>query len=184
MHLATSNRAEVQATIEIGLELANGLMEDDFDVRSALSDSGFGRAADASEASLRRLRDRLVELRPLLVDLPDLDTSAAARLVNEELIELPIAPAVVDHDGVGPHMHWTPSTARFDDQVIADLLMALAHELCDHGTDNFGRCGASDCEDLFYDTTRNHSRRFCSDPKCASKTHTAEHRARRGAGGS
>jgi len=85
----------------------------------------------------------------------------------------------VAHDGAGPHLHWTPTTATFDQQVVADVLMALAHELCDNGTNRFGRCAASGCDDLFYDGTRNRSRRFCDDPKCASRTHTAQHRARR-----
>ncbi|MEO6571207.1 MAG: CGNR zinc finger domain-containing protein [Ilumatobacteraceae bacterium] len=31
---------------------------------------------------------------------------------------------------------------------------------------------------MFYDATKNRSRRFCSDPRCASRTHTAAHRAR------
>ena len=38
--------------------------------------------------------------------------------------------------------------------------------------------GSSLCDHLFYDATRNGSRRFCSDPRCASRTHTADHRAR------
>ena len=83
------------------------------------------------------------------------------------------------HDGAPLHIHWTPSTATFDDQVIADILMALAQEVCDHGTTRFGRCAATDCDHLYYDATRNGSRRFCSDPRCASRTHTADHRARR-----
>ena len=67
----------------------------------------------------------------------------------------------------------------FDDQVMADFLMALANELCDNGTKRFGRCAADDCDRLFYDTSRNGSRRFCSDPRCASRTHTADHRKRK-----
>ncbi|MGL4297698.1 MAG: CGNR zinc finger domain-containing protein, partial [Candidatus Neomicrothrix subdominans] len=47
------------------------------------------------------------------------------------------------------------------------------------GTARFGQCDASGCDWLFYDATRNRSRRFCSDPRCASRTHTADHRARR-----
>ena len=84
-----------------------------------------------------------------------------------------------DAHGAPLHIHWTPSTASFDDQVIADILMALAQEVCDHGTKRFGRCAATDCDHLYYDATRNGSRRFCADPRCASRTHTADHRARR-----
>ncbi len=178
MHIATPSQAEVRATLETAFALANGIRAGEVDVRQVLTDAGFSRTEAASEASVARLEARLRHLVPLLVELADMDTATAASRLNEELTELPIAPAVVDHDGVGPHLHWTSSTARFDDQVMADILMALAQEVCDNGTARFGRCGASDCEDLFYDTTRNRSRRFCADPRCASRTHTADHRAR------
>jgi predicted RNA-binding Zn ribbon-like protein len=179
VHIRSATETETRLTIEVTLDLVNGL--DELDVRDTLLDAGFSRSASASTASLRRLEDRLRELEPLIRSLPDLEVDDAARRFNEELTELPIAPAVVDHDGVGPHLHWTASTARFDDQVVADILMAFAQELCDNGTDRFGRCAAHDCEDVFYDATRNHSKRFCADPRCASRTHTADHRARQAA---
>ena len=179
VHLTTTLQSEIRATLEVTFELANGLTSGEVDSRAVLADAGFSRAAEASEAAFARLEDRLTDLLPLLSQLPDLDSMSAARRINEQLTELPIAPSVASHDGVGPHLHWTASTATFDDQVIADVLMALALELCDNGTTRFGRCGASDCDDLFYDATRNHSKRFCADPRCASRTHTADHRARR-----
>ena len=159
--------------------MLNALDDNNFDVREFLVSCGFPRAARASGTSVTRLRRRFGELGPLLRSLPDLDDDTAAAAVNEHLTELHIRPSVVAHDGVGLHIHWSPSTATFDDQVIADIVMALAHEVCDSGTIRFGRCGASDCSDMFYDGTRNRSRRFCADPRCASKTHTADHRARR-----
>lgn len=158
--------------------MANALANDSLDARLTLGSAGFTRAAEASGASVQRLSSRLTDLLPLIRDLPDLDTVTAIARVNEELTELPISPSIVDHDHVGPHMHWTPSTATFDDRVMSDLLMALAQELCDNGTIRFGRCDAADCDQLFYDGTRNRSRRFCADPRCASRTHTADHRAR------
>ena len=179
MYIKSSLATETRLTIEVALALVNDL--GDIDVRATLLDAGFSRSASASEASVRRLEDRLGDLSPLVRSLPDLDVDSAARRVNEELTELPIAPAVVDHDGVGPHLHWTATTARFDDQVVADVLMAFAQELCDNGTGRFGRCAATDCDDVFYDATRNHSKRFCADPRCASRTHTADHRARQAA---
>ncbi len=148
------------------------------ELREILTDKGFSRAPDASAASLQRLKGRLVDMNPLVASLPRLELAEASRLVNEQLTELDIAPSIADHDGVGPHIHWTPATARFDDQVAADLLMALAQELCDDGTSRFGVCDAEGCEDIFYDGTRNRSKRFCTDSRCSSRTHTAEHRAR------
>ncbi len=162
--------------------MINLLDSETLDVRASLIDAGFSRAEDASMASIQRLAVRLADLAPLFDQLPDMDQPAAAAKVNEELTELPITPLIVDHGEVGPHLHWTPATATFDDQVIADVVMALAQELCADSTQRFGRCSAEDCERLFFDATRNRSRRFCSDPRCASRTHTADHRARKRAG--
>lgn len=181
MYVASVTQSEIRATLEVALEMVNQLAEGEADLRSLLSDAGFSRAPQASAASLERLAGRMRALAPLLEQLPgpDLDPASVAAMVNEQLTELPVSPSIVDHDDVGPHIHWTPATARFDDQVMTDVLMALAHELCDNSNDRFGRCAALDCSHLFYDSTRNNSRRFCSDPRCASRTHTADHRARR-----
>lgn len=186
MQVRSTTADEVRLTLEALLGARNDLGRDDPDgtdaaevLRRHLVEHGFSRAPRASVASLRRLVDRLGEFDDVLRRLPDVDVATASALVNEQLSELAITPSVVDHDGVGPHLHWTAPTARFDDQVVADLLMALSLELCDQGTARFGRCAAEGCDDLFYDATKNRSRRFCPNPRCASRTHTADHRARR-----
>ena len=186
MYVASVTESEARITLDTMLELANSLLDagpgdadGGVDPRAVLADAGFSRAADASAASVRRVATRIEALLPFLSELPDLDTDTAAARVSEELTEITITPVIVDHGGIGHHLHWTPSTATFDDQVLADMLMALAWEVCDNGTIRFGRCAADDCERLFYDSTRNRSKRFCSDPRCASRTHTADHRARK-----
>ena len=179
MQVSSTNESEVRLTLEAVAAMVNGLDDDEFDLRAALVARGFSRAGAASAASVDRLHDRIADLADLVRSLPGATVDDAARRVNEELTELAIAPHVTDHDEVGPHIHWTAPTATFDSQVVTDVLMSLALELCDNGTERFGRCGAEGCDDLFYDTTRNRSRRFCDDPRCASRTHTADHRARR-----
>ena len=179
MQVASVTQSEYRLTLEAAIELVNGLDGEESDTRQSLQRRGFTRAGSASAASIARIDRQMGELRPLFRELPVLDPEAAIAQVNEQLTEIAIAPSVVAHDGVGPHLHWTPATATFDDQVVADVLMALAHELCDNGTSRFGHCAADGCDDLFYDGTRNRSRRFCDDPRCASRTHTAQHRARR-----
>ncbi len=179
MYVASVTESEGRITLETLLELSNGLFAESVDARATLLAAGFSRAADASEASVQRLTQRIATMTPFLTELPDLEIDDAAAKVTEELTEIPITPSIVDHGGIGHHVHWTPATARFDDQVMADILMALAQEICDNGTIRFGRCGADDCDRLFYDATRNRSKRFCSDPRCASRTHTADHRARK-----
>lgn len=178
---------EIQLTIESAIVFANALQdaasgdqtEPAVDTRRLLHEQGFSRAAHAADAAVRRTTERFTDLLVKLHSLPGSETDSAVAWVNAELTELTISPSVTTHDGAEFHIHWTPSSATFDDQVLADVLMALAQELCDHGTKRFGTCGAVDCDHLFFDTTRNGSRRFCSDPRCASRTHTADHRQRR-----
>ncbi|WP_040494958.1 CGNR zinc finger domain-containing protein [Ilumatobacter nonamiensis] len=179
MYVASVTESEHRITIDAMVDLHNSFADDpSFDPRPLLSDVGFSRAPDASAASMNRVGQRMTALGDFLADLPDLDAEDAAARVSEELTELPITPSIVDHGGVGPHIHWTPPTARFDDQMMADVMMALAQEICDNGTIRFGTCAATDCQRLFYDATRNRSKKFCSDSRCASRTHTADHRRR------
>jgi predicted RNA-binding Zn ribbon-like protein len=180
MHVASVAESEHRITLETLVELHNALTDDDgVDVRGILTHAGFSRAPDASAASIERVARRITDLSSFLTELPDSDADTAAAQITEQLTELPITPSIVDHGGVGPHIHWTPTTARFDDQVMADVMMALAQEVCDNGTIRFGTCAARDCDHLFYDSTRNRSKKFCADPRCASRTHTADHRRRR-----
>jgi predicted RNA-binding Zn ribbon-like protein len=184
VYVTSGHDTEIRLTLEAMVDLVNALADardadGSADVRTLLSEQGFTRAGTASAASIARVDDRVGAMVDTLRLLPAAAQEPTVAWINGQLAELHITPSVTDHDGAGLHIHWTPASARFDDQVVADILMALAQEICDHGTARFGTCAAVDCEHLFYDATRNGSRRFCSDPRCASRTHTADHRARR-----
>jgi hypothetical protein len=172
---------EVRLTLEAATDIANALAETPggpVEVRRMLHEHGFTRAAEASEASVGRVEERMRALLPRLRSLPGGDVDDAVGWMNDELGSMAVEPWLTSHHGAPLHIHWTRSSSSFDDQVMADVLMAIAQELVDHGTDRFGMCAAEQCEHLFYDATRNRSRRFCSDSRCASRTHTAQHRAR------
>jgi len=47
----------------------------------------------------------------------------------------------------------------------------------DAGWTRLGLCAAEDCQDVFVDTSRNSSRRFCSET-CASRAGVAAYRSR------
>lgn len=188
MYVTSGIDTEIQLTLEATFEFANALTDaadeagagaGEVDTRALLDAQGFSRAQSAPEAAIRRATDRVRDLLPRLTSLPDTDVDTATTWVNAELTELDISPSLSAHDGAELHIHWTPSSATFDNQVLADILMAMAQDLCDNGTKRYGRCAANNCSHLFYDATRNGSRRFCSDPRCASRTHTADHRKRR-----
>jgi hypothetical protein len=185
VYVTSGNDTEQLLTLEAMVQVSNAFTDaatsdgDAVDMRHVLDDAGFPRAVIAPEAAIRRTAERFADLRPRFQSLPDVDVETATLWTNAELTELAISPSLTAHGGAALHIHWTPASATFDDQVIADFLMALANELCDNGTTRFGRCAADDCERLFYDSSRNGSRRFCSDPRCASRTHTADHRKRK-----
>jgi predicted RNA-binding Zn ribbon-like protein len=184
VYVTSGHDTEVRLTIEALVDLVNALSDaegadgDPADVRSLLHDHRFSRAAGASAAAIDRIEERVGSMVPTLLGLPDAEPEPMVAWINTQLAGIHITPSLTDHDGADLHIHWTPSSATFDDQVVADFLMSLAQELCDHGTSRFGTCAATECEHLFYDVTRNGSRRFCADPRCASRTHTADHRAR------
>jgi hypothetical protein len=185
VYVTSGNDTEQLLTLEAMVRVANALADaatgdgDVIDMRHVLDDAGFSRAVIAPEAAIRRTAERFTDLLPRVQSLPDINLETATNWTNAELTELAISPSLTDHGGAALHIHWTPASATFDDQVMADFLMALANELCDNGTTRFGRCAADDCERLFYDSSRNGSRRFCSDQRCASRTHTADHRKRK-----
>jgi len=189
VHVTSDNHTEQVLTLEALVAVANALTDnaahagDDHheptDVRTVLDEAGFSRASIAPGVAVRRMTERFNDLLPRIQSLPDIDVDEALLWTNAELTEIVITPSLSTHDGSELHIHWTTPSATFDDQVMADFLMALATELCDNGTKRFGRCAADDCARLFYDSSRNGSRRFCSDPRCASRTHTADHRKRK-----
>jgi hypothetical protein len=185
VYVTSGHDTEIRLTIEALIDLVNAFADalsappsERVDARMLLHDHGFSRAAGASVAAIDRVEQRVGSMVATLYGLPQATTEPTVAWINSQLSAITITPLLTDHDGAGLHIHWTPASATFDDQVVADFLMALAQELCDHGTSRFGRCAATDCERLFYDVTRNGSRRFCADPRCASRTHTADHRER------
>lgn len=179
---ADSLDAELRVTVDAATELANAISDGGADLpdrlRAVLVAHDFVRAAGASESEMLAFTDRCVPIARLVTSLPGSDLADAVARVNASLESSAIAPSLSAHDGFALHIHWTPVSTPFAHQVAVDLLMAIAQTLCDHGVARFGRCDADDCDHVFYDATKNHSRRFCSDPRCASRTHTAAHRAR------
>lgn len=185
MHVrADSLDEEVSVSVDAAVEIANVLADAGTDptlperLREVLTTHGFVRAERVQPAELAELVDRCHPIVRLIRSLPDAELTDAVAAINHQLQGCAIAPTLSAHDGYALHIHWTAASTPFAHQVAVDLLMALAQTLCDSGIGRFGTCGADSCDHVFFDTTRNRSRRFCADPRCASRTHTAAHRAR------
>jgi predicted RNA-binding Zn ribbon-like protein len=67
----------------------------------------------------------------------------------------------------------TPLISRLGAECALGIAAALQH----HGLDRLRACAAEPCRDVFVDTSRNKSRRFCSD-RCANRYNIAAFRDR------
>jgi len=129
---------------------------------------------DADDLSaVRALRERLRAI------FETDDETQAAREVNELLDAHATRPYLSNHDGAPWHLHASPADADWAGWLGARTALALALIISDGGFRRLRRCAAGDCAVVLLDTSRNHTRRFCS-PTCATRTRVAAHRARRG----
>jgi hypothetical protein len=143
------------------------------DVRELLDGQGLEGYGPVGEPDLEPLR----ALRPRLRAIFEAPTeSEAAALVNELLARSGAAPQMTDHDGKW-HLHYADDDAPLADRVAAVAAMGLATVIVRWGWDRLGVCGADDCADVFVDTSRNRSRRYC-DPSCSTRVNVAAFRAR------
>jgi predicted RNA-binding Zn ribbon-like protein len=148
------------------------------DLEAFLLKTGFLERRDDARAlsngdleAFRRLRAQFVKV------FLARDVGEAARNVNAILNECGALPLLTDHDESGLHLHFTAPGGSPAQQAGAASGMGLALVLLEDGLGRFGVCASDDCVDIFVDTSKNSSRRFCSD-KCANRTAVAAHRAR------
>ncbi|HEX2172706.1 MAG TPA: CGNR zinc finger domain-containing protein [Dehalococcoidia bacterium] len=119
---------------------------------------------------LRALRERL---RPVFEAQ---DERGCARLLNQLLREILPLPQLVSGPG-GLQLQHLPRSQSVAEQVAAASLVGLAVLIADQGFDRLGICSADRCRDVFVDTSRNRSRRYCNDT-CSSRANVAAFRAR------
>lgn len=116
---------------------------------------------DADLTAVKSLRSQVRDV--FESGLPDV----AAERVNRILQHAQPIPFVRVHEN-GPHMHVAPRKRSPADWLGAVIGMELADLVCRYGTERFGVCSADDCRDVFIDTSRNHSRKHCSE-RCTNR---------------
>ena len=127
--------------------------------------------------------DTLAEARQLRTQLRELwtagDTEKAMRGLNALLAAKPFS-AAFEFDGEGKlHLdlavsHDLPTLHR----LAAESALGIGFALGEYGSERLRACAAEPCRDVFIDTSRNGTRRFCSD-RCANRHNTIAFRTRK-----
>ena len=96
--------------------------------------------------------------------------------LNELLALARPRPYATDHDG-SLHLHFARPDSPALEQLTTTVAMGLSQVVVQHGWQRLGVCAAESCDDVYVDTSRNASRRYCSNT-CASRSTVAAYRAR------
>lgn len=133
------------------------------------------KPSDRDLHEVRALRSRLREVFTVA------DEEEAAAILNGILADADAVPRVSVH-GDHPHLHIESQDSSPARWLAAITAMGLTVALIDGGYERFGICASGTCEDVFVDSSRNHSRLHCSG-KCTTRENVAALRARRRATG-
>jgi predicted RNA-binding Zn ribbon-like protein len=124
----------------------------------------------------------LAAVKALRETLRDLWTSDDLGALQAGLNRLIVGTAVqMDYavnDGVLETRMHAAAGAPLADQVAAAAAVGIGAAIQAYGVDRMRACTASPCKDVFIDTSKNATRRFCSE-RCANRHNVAQYRARR-----
>lgn len=118
--------------------------------------------------TLEAMRDLREELRKIFVLASTGQEAEAVDRLNTLLIQHPVHPQISSHDGQRWHVHLT-ETGSVTDRYAAGAAMGLAVKITDHGIERLGICKAAGCVNIYFDATKDRSRRYCSE-RCASRS--------------
>ncbi|MBB3676953.1 CGNR zinc finger domain-containing protein [Modestobacter versicolor] len=165
------------SAVELAIDLANADRDDPAWVRSFL-DSHHEWFTDGTDLSLTPPdAGRVAETSGLVRDvaLAESEPDVMARL-NALLALASPRPYATDHDGE-LHLHYARPDADAVEQLTTTVAMGLSQVVVQHGWQRLGVCSAEGCGNVYVDTSRNASRRYCSNT-CASRSTVAAYRAR------
>jgi predicted RNA-binding Zn ribbon-like protein len=169
-----------QQALDVAVDLANSLdvvsgedyLTDAGAVSAWLEQRGIHDSGPPSEAdvnALRRLRERV----RLVMEGSDQDAERAL----DQLVD---SAAVRPRLNLGPEawrLSYVTGKAGIVNRVAAIAVAGLAAALAESGRDRFGICSKDGCRDVYVDTSKNRSRRYCSD-SCSNRANVAAFRAR------
>ncbi|MGY1604705.1 CGNR zinc finger domain-containing protein [Geodermatophilus sp. SYSU D00815] len=166
------------SAVELAIDLANAELEPEDGVETFVTshDEWFspGTSLALSARDAARIRETAQLVRA--VALAGSRAEVMDRL-NELLSLARPRPYATDHDGE-LHLHYARPDAAALEQLTTTVAMGLSQVVVQHGWQRLGVCSADGCDNVYVDTSRNASRRYCSNT-CASRSTVAAYRARR-----
>jgi predicted RNA-binding Zn ribbon-like protein len=132
-----------------------------------------GVARPPGESDLAAIQELRASLREVI---DSADEELAAGKVNDLLDAYGATPRLSTHSGT-PHFHFEPVESSIVCWLGAITAMGLASVIVEHGVERFGVCDSTTCDDVFVDTSRNRSRRHCSNT-CSTREAVAAYRKR------
>jgi len=178
------------ASVDVAVDLTNTLNvvtgEDALEKPEDLADfirtelAGWDRVhLDLTDGDLRFVRDLRSRLRSVWA--AD-DTHGAAAVINEILDVVDAKPRIAAHEDTRPHLRFDSEADQPVKRLGAVAALGLSIALIEGGWERFGTCSSSACDDAYIDTTKNHSRLYCSET-CTTRESVAAYRARQKAEG-
>jgi predicted RNA-binding Zn ribbon-like protein len=165
------------SAVELAIDLANAELDTPDAVVAFLTAHDEWFSPDTSLQLSSRDTAQVVSTARLVRDvaLAESQDDVLARL-NELLALARPRPYATDHDGE-LHLHYARPDAPAVEQLTTTVAMGLSQVVVQHGWQRLGVCSAEGCDDVYVDTSRNASRRYCSNT-CASRSTVAAYRAR------
>jgi predicted RNA-binding Zn ribbon-like protein len=168
----------VDAGVLVALDLVNQPVPEDGGT------SALARLLERDPASVAQLRPRDVpgfaalarDLRRVFDDLHAADVSAAAARLNRLLARHPAHPHLAIEQGRW-RLHHHPMRAALVPMWTAICAEAIARQVGAGHAERFGVCEAPGCGRVFFDESKNATRRFCSTT-CQNRVKAAAFRER------
>jgi predicted RNA-binding Zn ribbon-like protein len=165
------------SAVELAIELANAERDDPEWARTFLAahHEWFtpGTSLELSSAETANAAETAELVRAVAVAQ---SRSEVLSRLNELLALARPRPYATDHDGE-LHLHYARPDSPVLEQLTTTVAMGLSQVVAQHGWQRLGVCSADGCGNVYVDTSRNASRRYCSNT-CASRSTVAAYRAR------
>ena len=173
----------IDAGVLTAMALANDLAQDDLADAKAIVE----RILSFDPSSLAMLRKKDVpefavlggRLREIFIQLDEGDIDSAAAELNTMLAAHPAHPHLAREDGVW-RLHHHPADAALVPMYTSICAEGLARMIGAGYSERFGVCEAHGCSRVFFDNSKNGTRRFCS-VTCQNRAKTAAFRSRQAA---